>query len=143
MRIAGTLLLAGEGWGRALRHALENRAEKSVAAMLLRRQPQARTGAELDFRACEFCGDVAFAKPRVRAEERIDDRVVFPRLHAAAVTERQVKVVDAAKEVQGALAKIARGLVERSKTDAKAQQIVTKFGIKVNNPTVPTETPAP
>ncbi|MGI8432190.1 MAG: hypothetical protein ACR2MW_07880 [Chthoniobacterales bacterium] len=68
---------------------------------------------------------------------------VFTRRNATALKEQQVKVVDEAKKVQGELEKIARGLVELSKTDAKAQQIVTKFGIKVNNPTVPTETPAP
>ena len=68
---------------------------------------------------------------------------VFTRRNAVALKDQQVKVVDEAKKVQGELEKIARGLIELSKTDAKAQQIVTKFGIKVNNPTVPTETPAP
>ena len=52
-------------------------------------------------------------------------------------------MVDQAKKVQGELEKLVRGLVELAKTDEAAKQIVTKFGIKVNNPAVPTETPAP
>lgn len=57
--------------------------------------------------------------------------------------EQQLRVVDQAKKVQTELEKLVRGLVELSKTDDTAKRIVTKFGIKVNNPAVPTETPAP
>ncbi len=59
------------------------------------------------------------------------------------VREQQLHVVDQARKVQGELEKIVRGLVELAKTDDAAQKIVTKFGIKLNNPTVPTETPTP
>ncbi len=68
---------------------------------------------------------------------------VFTRRNAEKLREQQLHVVDQAKKVQGELEKIVRGLVELSKTDEAAQRIVTKFGIKINNPTVPTETPAP
>ena len=57
--------------------------------------------------------------------------------------EKQTRVVEQAKKVQGELEKLVRGLVELGKTDEAAKQIVTKFGIKLNNPAVPTETPAP
>jgi hypothetical protein len=36
-----------------------------------------------------------------------------------------------------------RGLVDIAKTDENAKKLVTKFGIKLNNPTVPTVTPSP
>ena len=62
---------------------------------------------------------------------------------AEQLREQQLQVVDQAKKVQGELEKIVRGLVELAKTDDAAQKIVTKFGIKLNNPTVPTETPTP
>lgn len=57
--------------------------------------------------------------------------------------EKQTRVVEQAKKVQGELEKLVRGLVELGKTDEAAKQIVTKFAIKLNNPTVPTATPAP
>ena len=52
-------------------------------------------------------------------------------------------MVDQAKQVQAGLEKLVRGLVDLSKTDDAAKKFVTKFGIKVNNPSVPTATPAP
>lgn len=68
---------------------------------------------------------------------------VFTRRNAAQLREQQLHVVDQSKKVQGELEKIVRGLVELAKTDDAAKRIVTKFGIKVNNPAVPTETPTP
>ena len=67
----------------------------------------------------------------------------FARRNAEQLREQQPHAVEQAKEVQSELEKVVRGLVELSKTDEAAQRIVTKFGIKINNPEVPTETPAP
>ncbi len=55
--------------------------------------------------------------------------------------EQQTRVVEQAKKVQGELEKLVRGLVELAKTDEAAKQIVTKFGIKLNDPAVPTPAP--
>ncbi len=66
----------------------------------------------------------------------------FTRANAVQLREQQLHVVDQSKKVQGELEKLVRGLVELGKTDDAAKRIVTKFGIKVNNPAVPTETPA-
>ena len=68
---------------------------------------------------------------------------LFTRHNSENLREQQLRVVDQAKHVEVELEKIVRGLVELSKTDDAAKGIVTKFGIKVNNPSVPTETPAP
>lgn len=68
---------------------------------------------------------------------------VATRRGAQQVQEQQVKVVDQSKQVQAGLEKLVRGLVELSKTDEEAQKLVTKFGIKVNEPAVPTSTPTP
>ena len=68
---------------------------------------------------------------------------VATRRGAQQLKEQQVKVVEQATKVQGGLEKIVRGLVDLAKTDEAAQKLVTKFGIKVNNPTVPEATPAP
>ena len=68
---------------------------------------------------------------------------VYTRGNTEQLREQQLHVVDQAKKVQGELEKIVRGLVELAKTDDAAAQIVTKFGIKLNNPSMPTETPAP
>ena len=68
---------------------------------------------------------------------------ISTRRGAQQIEEQQVKVVDQSKQVQTGLEKLVRGLVELSKTDEAAQKLVTKFGIKVNNPSVPTTTPAP
>jgi hypothetical protein len=57
--------------------------------------------------------------------------------------DQQLRVVDQAQRVQSELEKLVRGLVELSKTDDAAKKIVNRFGIKVNNPTVPTATPVP
>ena len=57
--------------------------------------------------------------------------------------EKQVRMVDQARQVQSGLEKLVRGLVELSKTDDAAKNLVTKFGIKLNNPSVPAETPTP
>lgn len=56
---------------------------------------------------------------------------------------QQVRAVDQAKQVQSRLEKLVRGLVELSKTDDAAKKLVTKFGIRVDDPTVPTSTPFP
>ena len=65
------------------------------------------------------------------------------RRSAQQLQEQQVKVVDQAKQVQLSLEKLVRGLVGLAKTDENAKKLVTKFGIKLNNPTVPTATPSP
>ena len=65
------------------------------------------------------------------------------RRSAQQLQEQQVKVVDQAKQVQLSLEKLVRGLVDLAKTDEDAKKLVTKFGIKLNNPTVPTATPSP
>lgn len=68
---------------------------------------------------------------------------VATRNGARQLEEQQVKVVEQAKQVQAGLEKIVRGLVDLAKTDESAQKLVTKFGIKVNDPQVPSATPAP
>lgn len=68
---------------------------------------------------------------------------IFTRDSARQLQQQQVAVVDQATKVQAGLEKLVRGLVELAKTDEEAQKLVTKFGIKLNNPTVPTSTPAP
>jgi hypothetical protein len=68
---------------------------------------------------------------------------VATRRSAQQLQEQQVRLVDEAKRVQAGLEKLVRGLVELSKTDDAAKKIVTKFGIKVNNPSVPTAIPSP
>jgi hypothetical protein len=64
--------------------------------------------------------------------------------HAAQqLQEQQVRMVDQAKQVQSGLEKLVRELVELSKTDDAAKKLVTKFGVKVNNLSVPAATPTP
>ena len=64
--------------------------------------------------------------------------------HAAQqLQERQVRMVNQAKHAQASLEKLVRGLVDLSKTDDAAKRLVMKFGIKVNNPSVPTAIPNP
>ncbi len=68
---------------------------------------------------------------------------VATRRSARQLQEQQVRVVAQSKQVQAGLEKLVRGLVELSKTDEAAQKLVTKFGIKMNNPSMPDATPAP
>lgn len=68
---------------------------------------------------------------------------VAARQSAQQLQEQQVKVVEQSKQVQAGLEKLVRGLVDLGKTDETAQKLVTKFGIKVNEPAVPTSTPTP
>lgn len=68
---------------------------------------------------------------------------IATRRSAQQLQEQQVRVVEQAKQVQAGLEKLARGLLELAKTDEAAQKLVTKFGIKVNDPQMPTATPAP
>lgn len=68
---------------------------------------------------------------------------MLTRESARQLQQQQVAVVEQATKVQAGLEKLVRGLVELAKTDAEAQKLVTKFGIKLNNPTMPTSTPAP
>jgi hypothetical protein len=68
---------------------------------------------------------------------------VNARANAEQLRDQQLRVVDQATKVQSELEKLVRGLVDLSKTDDEAKKIVTKFGIKVNNPAMPTETPTP
>ncbi|CAN5541272.1 hypothetical protein BH20VER3_BH20VER3_05270 [soil metagenome] len=65
------------------------------------------------------------------------------RQSARQLQEEQVRAVDQAKEVQARLEKLVRGLVDLAKTDDEAKKLVTTFGIKINNPTLPTSTPPP
>jgi hypothetical protein len=60
---------------------------------------------------------------------------------AQQLQERQMRMVDQAKHAQAGLEKLVRGLVDLSKTDDAAKKVITKFGIKVNNPSVPTAIP--
>ncbi len=68
---------------------------------------------------------------------------VVTRRNTEQLREQQLRVVDQSKQIQGKLETIVRGLVELSKTDDAAKRLITKFGIKLNDPAVPTETPAP
>lgn len=68
---------------------------------------------------------------------------ILTRESARQLQQQQVAVVEQATKVQARLEKLVRGLVELARTDEEAQKLVTKFGIKLNNPTVPTSTPAP
>lgn len=68
---------------------------------------------------------------------------ILTRQSTQQLEQQQVTLVDQATKVQAGLEKLVRGLVELGKTDAEAQKLVTKFGIKLNNPTMPTSTPAP
>jgi hypothetical protein len=68
---------------------------------------------------------------------------IATRRSAQQLQEQQVRLVDEAKKVQTGLEKLVRGLVELSKTDDAAKKMVKQFGIKVNNPSIPTATPAP
>ena len=68
---------------------------------------------------------------------------MLTRESARQLEQQNVTAVDQATKVQARLEKLVRGLVELAKTDEEAQKLVTKFGIKLNNPTVPTSTPSP
>jgi hypothetical protein len=68
---------------------------------------------------------------------------VATRSSAQQSQEQQVRVVEQSKQVQAGLEKLVRGLVDLAKTDETAQKLVTKFGIKVNEPQVPAATPSP
>lgn len=65
------------------------------------------------------------------------------RREARQLQEQQVRTVDQARQMQTSLEKLVRGLVDLSKTDDAAKQLVAKFGIKLNNPSVPTATSTP
>ena len=68
---------------------------------------------------------------------------VYTRRNTELLRAQQLRAVDQAKKVQSELEKIVRGLVELAKTDDAAAKIVTKYGIKLTNPAMPTGTPAP
>lgn len=68
---------------------------------------------------------------------------VATRQTARQLQQEQVLKVDQAKEVQARLEKLVRGLVDLAKTDDEAKKLVTKFGIKISNPTLPTSPPSP
>lgn len=68
---------------------------------------------------------------------------IATRQGAQQLQEQQVKLVEQSTKVQVGLEKLVRGLVDLGKTDEAAEKLVTKFGIKVNNPTMPDATPAP
>lgn len=68
---------------------------------------------------------------------------MLARESAQKLQQQQVTLVDQSTKVQVGLEKLARGLVELAKTDEGAKNLVTKFGIKLNNPSVPTTTPSP
>ncbi|MEO5717518.1 MAG: hypothetical protein ABIR29_02980 [Chthoniobacterales bacterium] len=62
---------------------------------------------------------------------------------ARQLQQQQVTLVEQSTKVQAGLEKLVRGLVELAQTDEEAKSLVTKFGIKLNNPSLPTSTPAP
>ncbi len=68
---------------------------------------------------------------------------MLTRESAQKLQQQQVTLVDQSTKVQAGLEKLVRGLVDLAKTDEEAKNLVTKFGIKLNNPSVPTSTPAP
>jgi hypothetical protein len=68
---------------------------------------------------------------------------VATRRSSEQLREQQLHLVDQARRVQGELQKVVRGLVDLAKTDDDAKRIVNRFGIKVNNPTIPESTPSP
>ncbi len=68
---------------------------------------------------------------------------MLTRESAQQLQQQQVTLVEQSTKVQAGLEKLVRGLVDLAKTDEEAKKLVTKFGIKLNNPSVPTSTPAP
>ena len=68
---------------------------------------------------------------------------ILTRQSAQQLQVQQVRLVDQAKKVETGLEKLVRGLVDLAGTDDEAKRLVTKFGIKINDPTVPTSTPSP
>jgi hypothetical protein len=68
---------------------------------------------------------------------------ILTRQSAQQLQEQQLRPVDQATQVQTRLEKLVRALVELAKTDEEANKLVTKFGIKINEPAAPTSTPAP
>ncbi len=68
---------------------------------------------------------------------------VYARQAAQQSLEQQARPVEQAEKVQSGLEKLVRGLVDLARTDDEAKKLVDKFGIKLNNPTVPTSTPVP
>lgn len=68
---------------------------------------------------------------------------ISTRRSARELQGQQVRLVDQAKQVQTRLEKLVRGLVDLSKTDDEAKKLVTKFGVKINDPAVAASTPSP
>ena len=68
---------------------------------------------------------------------------ILTRQTALQLKEQQVRLVDQAQQVQTRLEKLVRALVELSKTDDEAKKLVAKFGIKLNNPSLPAAIPSP
>ena len=68
---------------------------------------------------------------------------MLTRESARQLQQQQVTLVEQSTKVQAGLEKLVRGLVELAQTDEEAKSLVTKFGIKLNNPSLPTSTPAP
>ena len=66
---------------------------------------------------------------------------VQTRQNAQQTQQQQLRLVDQAKQVEVGLEKLVRGLVNLSKTDDDAKRLVTKFGIKINEPASPSATP--
>ena len=72
------------------------------------------------------------------------------RRSAQQLQDQQVRMVDQSNKVQQNLEKLVRGLVDLAKTDAEAQKLIDKFGIKVApatnanaNAARPTASPSP
>ena len=65
------------------------------------------------------------------------------RRSALQLQDQQVRVVEQSKQAQQNLEKLVRGLVHLAKTDPEAQKLVTKFGIKVTNPSEPVPSVSP
>ncbi len=66
---------------------------------------------------------------------------VQTRQNAQQTQQQQLRLGDQAKQVEVGLEKLVRGLVDLSKTDDDAKRLVTKFGIKINEPAAPSATP--
>ncbi len=65
------------------------------------------------------------------------------RRSAQQLQDQQVRVVEQSKQAQQHLEKLVRDLVHLAKTDPEAQKLVTKFAIKVTNPSEPAPSVSP
>ncbi len=64
------------------------------------------------------------------------------RSNGTQLREQQTKIVEQSRKVQTGLEKIARDLIEVSKTDDDAKALIAKYAISINNP-APAASPSP